>query len=381
MRQVHLAGDKLFVDYSGKKAHIVDPDTGEVNDVELFVAVLGASNYTYAEATATQRGPDWIASHVRTLEYIGGAPAALVCDQLKSGVTRACRYEPEAQRTYEELAEHYQTTVMPARPKHPRDKAAVEVGVQLVQRWILARIRNEVFHSLGELNARIRELLVDLNGRVMRRYGKSRHELFEHLEREKPSDNTTTPSSSPKPLNDESAALRPAWRRPVRAARQRRHAPHVRAHRALTHGTDAHAFNQARQQTRVVARCYSSPGSSRSRNEVTSGAISLTPSSPRGAHDIQHPSSTRSCRRIATLCVAHAGVRRGPVPRGQRGDAAPKMRCIWRQNGSQTTRDSAATMETLCALAPRRRRTRSAANRPARSTNAMSPAGRARDIM
>jgi len=185
MRQVHLAGDKLFVDYSGKKAHIVDPDTGEVIDVELFVAVLGASNYTYAEATATQRGPDWIASHVRTLEYIGGAPAALVCDQLKSGVTRACRYEPEAQRTYEELAEHYQTTVLPARPKHPRDKAAVEVGVQIVQRWILARIRNEVFHSLGELNARIRELLVDLNGRVMRRYGKSRRELFEHLEHDK----------------------------------------------------------------------------------------------------------------------------------------------------------------------------------------------------
>jgi transposase len=185
MRQVHLAGDKLFVDYSGKKAHIVDSDTGEVIDVELFVAVLGASNYTYAEATATQRSPDWIASHVRTLEYIGGAPVALVCDQLKSGVARACRYEPEAQRTYEELAEHYQTTVMPARPKHPRDKASVEVGVQIVQRWILARIRNEVFHSLGELNARMRELLIDLNGRVMRRYGKSRRELFEQLERDK----------------------------------------------------------------------------------------------------------------------------------------------------------------------------------------------------
>ena len=185
MRQVHLAGDKLFVDYSGKKAHIIDPDTGEVIAVELFVAVLGASNYTYAEATATQRSPDWIASHVRTLEYMGGAPAAVVCDQLKSGVARACRYEPEAQRTYEDLAQHYQTTVMPARPKHPRDKASVEVGVQIVQRWILARIRNEVFHSLGELNARIRELLVDLNGRVMRRYGKSRRELFEHLERDK----------------------------------------------------------------------------------------------------------------------------------------------------------------------------------------------------
>jgi transposase len=185
MRQVHAAGDKLFVDYSGKRPNIVDPNTGEVIAVELFVAVLGASNYTYAEATATQRAPDWISSHVCALEYFGGAPAAMVCDQLKSGVARACRYEPEAQRTYEELAEHYGTTVLPARPKHPRDKAPVEVGVQIVQRWILARLRNEVFHSLGELNARIRELLVDLNNRVMRRYGKSRRDLFEQLERDK----------------------------------------------------------------------------------------------------------------------------------------------------------------------------------------------------
>ena len=185
MRQVHAAGDKLFVDYSGKKPHIVEPLTGEVIAVELFVAVLGASNYTYAEVTASQRGPDWIASHVRALEYFGGAAAAVVCDQLKSGVARACRYEPEVQRTYEDLAEHYGTTVLPARPKHPRDKAAVEVGVQIVQRWIVARIRNEVFHSLGELNARIGELLVDLNNRVMRRYGKTRRELFDQLERGK----------------------------------------------------------------------------------------------------------------------------------------------------------------------------------------------------
>jgi transposase len=183
MRQVHLAGDKLFVDYSGKKAHVVDAATGEVTDVELFVAALGASNLTYAEATYTQRGPDWIASHVRAFEYIGGVPAALVPDQLKSGVTRACRYEPEVQRTYEELAQHYGTTVLPARPAHPRDKAKVEVAVQIAQRWLLARIRDEVFHSLGALNARLRELLVDLNGREMRRYGKSRRALFEAIER------------------------------------------------------------------------------------------------------------------------------------------------------------------------------------------------------
>jgi transposase len=183
MRQVHAAGDKAFVDYSGKKARIVDAATGEVTEVELFVAVLGASNLTYAEASYTQRGPDWIASHVRALEYFGGAPAALVPDQLKSGVTRSCLYEPETQRTYEELAAHYGTTVLPARPAHPRDKAKVEVAVQITQRWLLARIRDEVFHSLGALNARLWELLVDLNGRTMRRYGKSRRDLFEQMER------------------------------------------------------------------------------------------------------------------------------------------------------------------------------------------------------
>ena len=183
MRQVHVAGDKAFVDYSGKKARIVDAATGEIVEVELFVAVLGASNLTYADATYTQRGPDWIASHVRALEYFGGVPVALVPDQLKSGVSRACLYEPGVQRTYEELAQHYGTTVLPARPAHPRDKAKVEVAVQIAQRWLLARIRDEVFHSLGELNARLRELLDDLNGRMMRRYGKSRRDLFEQMER------------------------------------------------------------------------------------------------------------------------------------------------------------------------------------------------------
>jgi transposase len=183
MRQVHVAGDKLFVDYSGKKPSIVDAATGEVVDVELFVAALGASNLIYAEASRTQRSADWIASHVRTFEYFGGVPAALVPDQLKSGVSSSCRYEPTTQRTYEELAQHYGTTVLPARPLHPRDKAKVEVAVQIAQRWLLARVRDEVFHSLGALNARLRELLVDLNGREMRRYGKSRRALFEEIER------------------------------------------------------------------------------------------------------------------------------------------------------------------------------------------------------
>jgi len=183
MRQVYVAGDKMLVDYSGKKPTIVDVSTGEVIDVELFVAVLGASNYTYAEATYSQRGPDWIGSHVRAYEFFGGAARATVCDQLKSGVTKSCRYEPSVQRTYEEMASHYGTTVLPARPRSPRDKAKVEVAVQIAQRWILARIRNETFFSLSSLNARIRELLVELNARVMKRYGKSRAQLFEQIDK------------------------------------------------------------------------------------------------------------------------------------------------------------------------------------------------------
>jgi transposase len=184
MRQVHKAGDKMFVDYSGKRPVLADPQTGEVRPVELFVAVLGASSYTYAEATLTQQLPDWIASHVRAFEFFGGITAAVVPDQLRSGVTTTCRYEPGTNRTYAELGSHYGTALIPARPRKPKDKAKVEVGVQVVQRWILARLRNETFFSLAALNARIRELLDDLNARPMRAYGnKSRRELFVALDR------------------------------------------------------------------------------------------------------------------------------------------------------------------------------------------------------
>jgi transposase len=183
MRQVHRAGEKLFVDYSGKKPSIADPHTGECVEVELFVAVLGASNYTYVEATLTQRGPDWIASHIRALDFLGGVPAALVPDQLKSGVTRPCCYEPGIQRTYADLAGHYGTAVAPARPLHPRDKAKVETGVLVAQRWILARLRNQTFFSLDELNGRIAELVDELNDRTMKVYRESRRQLFERLDR------------------------------------------------------------------------------------------------------------------------------------------------------------------------------------------------------
>jgi len=183
MRQVHYAGDKMFVDYSGKKPHLVDRNTGACIEVELFVAVLGASNYTFAQASPSQRGPDFIQSHVHAYEFFGGVPKVTVCDQLKSGVSLACRYEPAIQRTYEQMAQHYGTIVLPARPRHPRDKAKVEVAVQIAERWILARLRNETFFCIEELNLRIDELLEDLNGRPMRLYKASRRALFERLDR------------------------------------------------------------------------------------------------------------------------------------------------------------------------------------------------------
>lgn len=182
MRHNHKAGDKMFVDYSGKRPSVVNAETGEFEPVELFVATLGASSYTYAEATRTQTSKDFIASHVRALEFFGGVPTVLVPDQLKSGVVSACRYEPIAQRTYEEMARHYGSAILPARPRKPRDKAKVEVAVQVVQRWILARLRNRVFYTLEALNEAIAELLVDLNARPMKHLGKSRCELFEEID-------------------------------------------------------------------------------------------------------------------------------------------------------------------------------------------------------
>jgi transposase len=184
MRQQHKAGDKCFVDFSGVRPHYVDPATGERVSVELFVAVLGASNLTFADVTVSQRVEDFVAAHVSALEYFGGVPGMLVPDQLKAAVTVSCRYEPGIQRTYAELARHYETAVVPARPYKARDKAKVEVGVQIAQRWILARLRNETFFSLETLRARVRELLEELNARPMKKLGGiSRRQLFERVER------------------------------------------------------------------------------------------------------------------------------------------------------------------------------------------------------
>ncbi len=183
MRQHHVAGEALYVDYAGATFEITDPETGEVREAQFFVAALGASNLTYAEATWTQTLPDWIGSHVRALEYFGGVPATIVSDNLKSGVTKACFYEPAVNRSYAEMAAHYDTAILPARPRKPRDKAKVEVAVKLAQRWIHARLRNRQFASLAELNAAIRELLERFNSRRSRHLGASRREVFEQIER------------------------------------------------------------------------------------------------------------------------------------------------------------------------------------------------------
>src|ERR1700678_82079 len=183
LRQVHTAGERGFVDFAGHTMEVIDGATGEIRSAEVFVAVLGASNYTYAEATWTQSLADWLGAHVRMLAFIGGVPGQIVSDNLRAGITRACFYEPLVNRTYADMATHYGTAVIPARPYKPRDKAKVEVGVQVVQRWILARLRNRRFFSLVELNQAIRELVAQLNDRPMRGWGTTRRALYEQIDR------------------------------------------------------------------------------------------------------------------------------------------------------------------------------------------------------
>jgi len=182
MRQVHPAGERLFVDYAGQTVPVIDGATGEVRPAQIFVAVLGASNFTYAEARWTQSLQDWIGCHVNALASFGGVARQIVCDNLKAGVTAACRYEPGISRTYQDMASHYGTAILPTRVRRPRDKAKVEVAVQVVQRWVLARLRHRRFFSLTELNVAIRELIAELNDRPMRHLGTSRRALFEALE-------------------------------------------------------------------------------------------------------------------------------------------------------------------------------------------------------
>jgi transposase len=185
MRQTHVGGDKLFIDYAGDTVPvIVDRLTGEVRQAQIFVAVLGASNFTYAEATWTQGLSDWIGAHTRVFAAIGGVPRLLVPDNAKVAVIKACLYEPQVNRTYAEMAAHYGTAVLPTRPHRPRDKAKVEVAVLVVERWILARLRHRQFYSLAELNTAIAELLKRLNDeKPLRRLGRTRRQLLEELDR------------------------------------------------------------------------------------------------------------------------------------------------------------------------------------------------------
>lgn len=183
LRQAHNRGDKAFIDYAGQTVPVVDRLTGEVRAAQIFVAVLGCSNYTFAEATFSQRLADWLGSHVRALEYFGGVPRAFVPDNLKSAVAKARRYEPDLNPAYSELAEHYGVAILPARVRKPRDKAKVETGVLIVERWILARLRNRTFFSLSELNTAIGELLEHLNTRPFKKMAGCRRSRFLELEK------------------------------------------------------------------------------------------------------------------------------------------------------------------------------------------------------
>ena len=183
MRQSHAAGEKLFVDWAGDTIAVFDAASGVEHRARIFVAALGASNYTYAEARWTETLPDWIGAHVNALAAIGGVPKALVPDNLKVGVTKPSRYEPGINRTYQDLADHYGCVVLPTRIIKPRDKAKVEVAVQIVERFVLAKLRNQRFFSLAELNAAIRECVATINAKVMKAFGQSRAELLETIDR------------------------------------------------------------------------------------------------------------------------------------------------------------------------------------------------------
>ena len=182
MRQIHVAGEKMFVDYAGKRVPIHDEATGSVYEAQLFVATLGASSYTFAEVTASQKLDDWLGSHERAFAFWGGVPQLVIPDNLRSAVTKSCRYEPLVNRSYEALLEHYGTVAAPTRPVAPKDKAKVEVGVQVAERWILAVLRHRLFFSLSEANVAVAELLAKLNARVMRHVGQSRRQLYERLD-------------------------------------------------------------------------------------------------------------------------------------------------------------------------------------------------------
>jgi transposase len=182
-RNEHKAGDRVFIDYVGQTMIILDAKTGESKSAQIFIGVLGASNFTYAEASWSQKIPDWLGSHNRMFKAFGGVPAVLVPDNLKSAITKACRYDPVVSSAYYALAKHYDTSVIPARAAKPRDKAKAEAGVLLVERWILAALRNRKFFSLDELNQAIEELLIKLNSKKFQKLDGSRQSLFDSIDK------------------------------------------------------------------------------------------------------------------------------------------------------------------------------------------------------
>ncbi len=183
MKQNHKAGDKCFIDYAGTTIPIYDPVSGEiVMQAQLFIAVLGLSNFTYAEAAVTQKLSDWINSHVRMFEYFNGVPSLLVPDNIRSGIKDSCKYEPIANPTYGDLAIHYDTTILPARPYRPKDKSKAEVGVQIAERWVIAKLRHKKHYSLEELNNNIKKLLQQLNYKRFQKKNGSRYSQFIELD-------------------------------------------------------------------------------------------------------------------------------------------------------------------------------------------------------
>ncbi len=183
MRQPHKAGEKCFVDWAGQTLPIVDAETGAISEAQLFIAVMGGSSFTFADVFPSQEMPHWISGHVNAVEYFGACPELWVCDNLKTGVTRPCRYEPDIHRTYEEFAAHYHGAILPARVRKPRDKAKAEAGVLLAERWLLASLRNITFFDCATARAAIRERLDRLNGRPFQKLDGSRRSVFEELER------------------------------------------------------------------------------------------------------------------------------------------------------------------------------------------------------
>jgi len=183
MRQTHKAGEKLFVDYCGPTVPIVNPDTGECYQAQIFVAVLGASNYTFATASRSQKQVDWIEAHVKAFEFFDGVPELIIPDNLKSAVTQTHRYKPVINSAYQQMASYYQTAIMPARPYKPKDKAKAEVAVQIVERWILARCRHQTFFTLAQLNQTIGELLLELNQREFKKLPGTRLSQFQLIDK------------------------------------------------------------------------------------------------------------------------------------------------------------------------------------------------------